>query len=295
MKIILFYIISCAFSWAIAYWLYLQGGLTADPALVGPALLAMMFGPAVGAITMTILFDRQRFFTSLGFLPFKPLRTFGWVVVGWVIPLVLIALATITTLLITGTGPADAATILHNQASAALVERGLEFPLTRDQFFLITLLVNLPIGILINTILITLNEELGWRGWLQPRLTGLGFWPMSILIGTLWGIWHAPIIYMGYNYPGMGWTGVGLMTIWTVLLTPYFSLVRERGGNVWAAGAMHGSLNGAAAIGLIFIPAPFWPWNGLLGLGGFTILLAGWALIALYRKARPYSETTSAA
>lgn len=287
MRIVLFYIIACGFSWLLAGWLDTQGGLEAGTGLVAPTLFAYMFGPAIGSVIVTLLYDRAHFWTSLGFVPFKPFQTFSWVLIGWIIPLVLIALSTILTFALTGTGPADAASRLYEAASSATTERGIELPFTKEQFFLISMAVNVPLGILINTVLITLNEEMGWRGWLQPRLAGMGFWPMSIVIGALWGIWHAPIIWMGYNYPGMGLTGVGLMIVWTILLTPYFSLMRERGGNVWAAGAMHGSLNALAGVGLLFIESPQWPYNGLLGLGGFVLILAGWIGIAAYRKARP--------
>jgi hypothetical protein len=110
---------------------------------------------------------------------------------------------------------------------------------------------------------------------------------MSLTIGLIWGVWHAPLVLMGHNYPGLGWTGVGLMTVWTILLTPYLALARERGGGVWSAGAFHGSLNAVAGIGLLFQTQTAWPWNGLLGLAGFGVLAAGWVLIALFRSKRP--------
>lgn len=47
-----------------------------------------------------------------------------------------------------------------------------------------------------------LGEELGWRGFQFEETKLLGFWRSSLLIGVLWGLWHAPVIMMGYNYSG---------------------------------------------------------------------------------------------
>ncbi len=42
-----------------------------------------------------------------------------------------------------------------------------------------------------------LNEEIGWRGFALPRLQ-LRFSPLvaSLIIGTLWGLWHVPLHFM---------------------------------------------------------------------------------------------------
>lgn len=56
------------------------------------------------------------------------------------------------------------------------------------------------IGPVIN-IIPTLGEELGWRGYLLPKLrTFLSDRSALALTGVIWGLWHAPIIWMGHNY-----------------------------------------------------------------------------------------------
>ncbi len=139
---------------------------------------------------------------------------------------------------------------------------------------------------MLNTLLITANEELGWRGWLQPRLTHLGFWPMVLVTGVIWGVWHAPVVWMGHNYPGMGWTGVALMVVFTLGLTPYVAVVRERSDHVLPAGAFHGAMNAVAGVTLLFAPEPSWPTNGILGVAGIAVLYAGWIGVALLRRDR---------
>src|SRR5699024_8144281 len=56
-------------------------------------------------------------------------------------------------------------------------------------------------GITVNAVL-GFGEEIGWRGFLLREFRALGFWKASLLIGFIWGLWHAPlIIFAGHNYP----------------------------------------------------------------------------------------------
>ena len=61
-------------------------------------------------------------------------------------------------------------------------------------------------------LIITFGEEYGWRGFLQTELVRLGRIRGVGLLGIIWGIWHWPIIWMGYNYPGQPVLGPLLMT-----------------------------------------------------------------------------------
>ncbi|XBQ16041.1 MAG: CPBP family intramembrane glutamic endopeptidase [Oceanicaulis sp.] len=283
MAIAVFLIVAFGSSWAIAWGLQATGGPEAAGAMTALWFLAFMFGPAIGALVAAGLFDRDRFLQALSLRPIRWKAVIVWVLLGWAIAIVLVIAALGVTLLVLGQPPADAAARLAEQVQA----QGVELPMSAEALLWLTILVNVPIGIVINTILITANEELGWRGWLQPRLKRLGFWPVSIVIGVIWGLWHAPIILMGHNYPGMGWTGVGLMVVFTTLVSPYYTLVRERSGHVVPAGALHGAMNATAAVGILFTPETGWPWNGLVGAAGFAVMFAGWALIALYRRSKP--------
>lgn len=276
----LFLVLAFAISWAIAFAIQQAGGFTAiGPTASVASLMVYMLGPSIAAIVTALVFDRARFWDALGLRGFRFGTVAIWTVLGWIMALLVTAGSVLVTVYGFGQAAADPGTAIEAQILAT----GQELPMPIETLVLIQFAVGLPFGILFNTVFLLISEELGWRGWLQPRLAHLGFWRMSILIGLIWGVWHAPIILMGHNYGDMGWTGMGLMVAFTVLLTPFHSLARERGG-VIAASGMHGAINAVGGASLLFIANPVWPWNGLLGVGGFIAMLAGWGVIALVRR-----------
>ena len=75
-----------------------------------------------------------------------------------------------------------------------------------------------------------LGEEYGWRGFLQNELIKLGRIKGVLLLGAIWGIWHAPVIAMGHNYPGYPVIGILVMIVYTIGLG--FVLSQPRCGQV---------------------------------------------------------------
>jgi membrane protease YdiL (CAAX protease family) len=94
----------------------------------------------------------------------------------------------------------------------------------------------------------TLGEELGWRGYLLPRLLPLGQSRALIASGVVWGVWHAPAILLGHNYPEAPVLGVLLMTAFCVITGMLLGWTRLATGSVWPAVIAHGALNGSAGI-----------------------------------------------
>jgi membrane protease YdiL (CAAX protease family) len=150
----------------------------------------------------------------------------------------------------------------------------------------------ITINALISTVLLTFTEELGWRGYLHGLWRQAGFWKTSLAIGVVWGVWHAPAIYLfGLNYPDDRALGIGLFVAFCMLLSPMLTLVRDRGRSVWAAGLFHGTFNAVGPLTLGMISNPTFPWNGIVGIGGFVALALGVGVTLLLRP----SETRSAA
>jgi len=103
----------------------------------------------------------------------------------------------------------------------------------------LNLSLNLPLIALFITIG-SLGEELGWRGYLQPRLDAAGFKYSLILVIVLEVIWHVPVFVLGGYLIGdsIAWTVVlslGLKAFATPLWT--WSVYRTR--SIWPAVFFH--------------------------------------------------------
>ena len=72
--------------------------------------------------------------------------------------------------------------------------------------FLLTLLVGGP-----------LTEELGWRGFALDRLQARWYaFPASLILGSIWAVWHLPLFFPGMPQYAMG---VGTADFWLFLVS----------------------------------------------------------------------------
>ncbi|MEB3368249.1 CPBP family intramembrane glutamic endopeptidase [Saccharopolyspora mangrovi] len=123
-----------------------------------------------------------------------------------------------------------------------------------------------------------LGEELGWRGYLTKALLPLGQPGAFLTSGVLWGLWHAPILLLGYNYPTVPVVVSFLMMgCFCVLVGTLLSWLRLASDSVWPAAIAHGFLNSAGALALIFSQAGHPVDNAVVGLLGWS----GWIVLAL--------------
>ncbi|MER7770904.1 CPBP family intramembrane glutamic endopeptidase [Kitasatospora sp. NPDC096140] len=88
------------------------------------------------------------------------------------------------------------------------------------------------------------GEELGWQGYLLPRLLGLGRIRGLLLGGAIWGAWHVPMTALGGSYPGHSiLLGIPVAVVTATLLGTVIATIRLSTGSVWAAVAAHLCLN----------------------------------------------------
>jgi membrane protease YdiL (CAAX protease family) len=259
------------FSWTIVIIFLTLGGSWNSPYTI-IILIAFMFIPSIIAIILQKMVCKEPLKEPLG-ISFKPNRYF---LMAWLLPPA-IALATVSiSLLLPG--------IEYTPGLEGMVER-FRSTLTSAQLnelqrqivdspihpFWIALLQGLIAGPTINAIA-GFGEELGWRGFLQKELSKLDFWKSSLIIGIIWGIWHAPIILQGHNYPQHPSIGVIMMIIFTILLSPIFSYVRIKAKSVIAAAIIHGSLNATVGLAIMPIRGGDDLTVGVTGLSGFIVL-----------------------
>ncbi len=129
------------------------------------------------------------------------------------------------------------------------------------------------LGPIINS-LPAFGEELGWRGYLLPKLLFLGELRACLASGAIWGLWHAPVIVQGYNFPRHPLAGVLIMTVGCALLGTILGWLRLRSGSVFTATLAHGTLNAAAGMPLLLMPGIDTAYGGLLlGTAGWLPML----------------------
>ena len=271
--VIVFVLVACALAWAVVLPLWFGRGLS-EP-LSAVLLPVMMFTPAIAVLVVTFVMgvpargQRARF---LGLWPLRPAGRVVWLMVaGWLVPPVIV-IASILVAAALGFVQLDFAF----PAYAAEIEKALPAgtPLPPIGLLVVAQFAMIPVGAVFNSVF-AFGEELGWRGWLLPALRPLGTWPALLLSGAIWGLWHSPVILLGYNFGRTDISGVLLMMAgcmaWGVLL----GWLRLRSASVWPAVLAHGALNAAA--GLIVVVAAVQPDLALAGPLG----VAAWIVIAL--------------
>lgn len=147
----------------------------------------------------------------------------------------------------------------------------------------ITVVSGLMSGITINAVF-ALGEEIAWRGFLLKEFKGKKFLVVALWIGIIWGLWHAPLILNGHNYPQHPVVGVFMMVLFCLLLTPILMYFRQKGGSVIVPAIMYGTFNAVVPLCAIVVT----PTNDLLygaaGLAGFIVLLIMDVFLYLYDK-----------
>ena len=141
----------------------------------------------------------------------------------------------------------------------------------------------LTIAPLINMIF-ALGEETGWRGFLFPSLCEHMSQRSAVIVsGCIWGLWHAPIIYLGHNYGtdylGYPLLGIAAMCVFCIFAGSFLSYLTLKTNSVWPAALSHGAINAIAGVGIYFLAMSAQA-NLLLGPAP-TGLIAGIPLIAL--------------
>lgn len=175
-----------------------------------------------------------------------------------------------------------------------LAALGSSKPLPPAHIFFILMVVQcLVAGCTINAI-VALGEETGWRGWLLSALSPLGTTRAVVFTGAVWGLWHAPLIAMGYEYEHQipAALGIVLFTMFCMAFGTLLAWLRARSGSIWPAAITHGTLNAFATLPPILV-APEDSWDlvtsSIAGVPAVLMIMA----IAAVLLSRQRIELTS--
>ena len=270
-----------------AAYLYNHVNMTAGQLVIA----AMMFVPTLGVVLSG---------AKLSGMGWKPQirKNIKSILTAWFAPAVLTAVGVLLYFLVFPAHFDLSGAYLTANGSAEMMEQmeaqGLSYPM----YVLISVIGGVTYAPLINTFL-ALGEEIGWRGFLYPRLKArFGRKKGWLLGGVIWGAWHWPLIWLiGYEYGAavgnpVGYAGfpVSGMLLFCVITDGWGILhdwLYEKSGTIWVPSLFHGAINAAASLPLTMCltntgsarllgPAPM----GILA--GLPLLIP--ALVLLLRK-----------
>lgn len=274
--IVWFLVITFGITWTVEGVLLMRGVSfeRVPPVFLGYLLAGLMWAPTVGAVLTRKVVLRESLRVAEARLHLGDLRPYG---IGMILmPVMFVLVYGITVLLGLGHLDLSLSTFLAQMHSMGKA-MGPQPPAP----VMIGGIVagSVLVAPFINSIF-AFGEEYGWRGFLLPKLLPLGRWPAHVIGGIIWGLWHAPLVLMGFNYPGYPWTGV----VWMCVLTTFLGIFENewtlRYDSILLASFIHGTFNSQVyGIWRVIVPHAhplLGGFGGLIGLAALTVI-AVWA------------------
>ena len=271
---------------AAPFW-FLPGGI-AHPAFT-LVIAVGMWAPAVASLIMAKGVERVSWRTRVG-LRFRGrwARILAWMPLGLVL---VIALLLLCDLVAAARGvPKDLTgrTWLETGMAQTAAQTGQEIP----GLVLVLITAVAVVAGLVVTMLATLGEEIGWRGWLWPALTPLGRGRAAIVGGIIWSLWHLPVVLIGFNYPGANRAAaVAMFLLPCIAMTLLFGALTDRAaGSPLPAALAHAGINTlfGVILGITATPQTMAHYShfvdGPLGITGALLMAAAGGLLLLGRR-----------
>jgi uncharacterized protein len=139
------------------------------------------------------------------------------------------------------------ATLLITVAASAIVWATPLASFVVPESGIINSLINFFVLVGIYTLTFALGEEIGMRGYLQPRLMSLGRTRALLVVGLVWATWHMPLYYFVAKLFPVGNVLLFLPLFYgTILAASFiFGYLRIYTGSTWPASIAHSVHNAA--------------------------------------------------
>ncbi len=223
-QILIFLVITTVISSGIFIWMF-SGARDSMP-----AVLAMMCTPGISAVITSLIFKDR-----IGSFGWKPGKA-RFLLYAYLLPLVVSIIG--YGLVWMSEYSAFTPEQVVNYKWAKMIGFDLPAP------FIAGLLSKMIIATLL-TVLPVFGEEVGWSGFLTPKLRKLFSVPVtSLIVGVYWSVWHYPAIIGGFygndaplwiSLPGFSMVLVGASFIRTVLA--------DKSKSLWTGVLLHASHN----------------------------------------------------
>ncbi|HEY2471198.1 MAG TPA: CPBP family intramembrane glutamic endopeptidase [Terracidiphilus sp.] len=98
---------------------------------------------------------------------------------------------------------------------------------------------------MIGSLASALGEEIGWRGFLLPRLVGqFGFTFGCLVSGVIWAVWHYPgLLWADYNAGTNPGYALACFTAMVIAMSFVMGWLRLKSGSLWPCAMLHASHN----------------------------------------------------
>jgi len=255
-QVITFLVITSIISAGTFLWMFSGAGASMAPVSL------MMWSPGISAILTSLIYRDK-------------LRNYGWKLgkarclgYSYVLP-ILVAFIAYGLVWLSGIADFSAEDFGYNRWARML---GLQEPVS----FGVAWLLRMSIGMLFTSIF-TLGEEVGWSGFLTPKLSRITSVPVtSLIVGGYFAIWHYPAIVGGiYGTGAPLWValpGFALVTIGASLMR---TVLVSESKSLWVGVILHSSHN-------MFLMGAFWTLTVHEGYANYFVSESGVFLGIIY-------------
>jgi membrane protease YdiL (CAAX protease family) len=135
--------------------------------------------------------------------------------------------------------------------------------------FLVGVMSKMSLGFLV-TILFVLGEEIGWSGFLTPKLLKVTSVPAtSLIVGAYWAVWHYPAIIGGFYGTGTPlWVALPGFTLVLVAESLVRTVLISKSKSLWVGVVLHASGN-------VVLMGMFWEMTVHKGYAGYLVSESG--------------------
>lgn len=209
-QILVYLAMTFALSMALEFYIIKHVGTVNSIVTVG-----LMWVPGLCAFACMFIFDHK--LRDLGLKPTEK----KWMIIAYAVPAIA-AMLVLTGLVVLGVGQ------FQVESFRQIVNRLVFTP---------------TLGILLSLIF-TLGEELGWRGFLYSRIHDWDIETPNLLTGIIWSVWHWPLIYfLDYATSPQPAVSLVLFTISMVAFSVFLGQLRRISRSVWPPALAHAAHN----------------------------------------------------